>query len=113
MLYPAELRARGRRHSDSKAYAAVPKIKSTSFSRYCARTLVDGQVLAQRARHFAGFAIEFSQGFSFHLQLHLRVLLEDLGITLPRHLCDPLVRYAACTQAGGMRHQLLVLIGGR
>ena len=39
MLYPAELRARGRSHSDSKAFAAVPKIKSSSFSRYCARTV--------------------------------------------------------------------------
>src|SRR6267143_1975143 len=31
MLYPAELRARGRSHSDSKAFAAVPKIKYSSF----------------------------------------------------------------------------------
>jgi hypothetical protein len=32
MLYPAELRARGRSHSDSKAFPVVPKIKSSSFN---------------------------------------------------------------------------------
>ena len=97
MLYPAELRARGRSHSDSKAFAAVPKIKSSYFQpllcQNCAKTLIGGQILAQRARHFVGLAIEFFQGFPPHLQLHLRILLEHLGITLPKHLCDPFVRY--------------------
>jgi hypothetical protein len=37
MLYPAELRARSESKSDSKAFAAVPKIKSSSFSHYCVR----------------------------------------------------------------------------
>ena len=39
MLFPTELRARGRGNSDSKAFAAVPKIKSSPFSRYCVRTV--------------------------------------------------------------------------
>jgi hypothetical protein len=32
MLYPAELRARRESSSDSKAFAAIPKIKSSSFT---------------------------------------------------------------------------------
>jgi hypothetical protein len=28
------------------------------------------------------------------LQLHLRILLEDLRTTPAKHLCDPLIRYA-------------------
>jgi hypothetical protein len=39
MLYPAELRARSGSYSDSKAFAAIPKTKSSSFSRYCVTTV--------------------------------------------------------------------------
>lgn|GEM_PF-1823490 len=39
MLYPAELRARSRNQSDSNAFAAVPKIKSSFFCDYRARTV--------------------------------------------------------------------------
>src|SRR4029077_9272513 len=38
-LYPSELQPRSRMESDSKAFAAVPKIKNSPFSRYCARTV--------------------------------------------------------------------------
>jgi hypothetical protein len=38
-LYPTELRARGRSHSDSKAFATVTKIKSSPFTHYCVRTV--------------------------------------------------------------------------
>ena len=75
-----------------------PKTKSSSFSLYCVRTVpesqVDGRILAQVDCHFVGLAIEFLQSFSLHLQLHLRVLLEDLRITLAKHLGDPFVSYA-------------------
>ena len=39
MLYPTELRALLGGCSDSKASPAVPKIKSSSFSHHCARTV--------------------------------------------------------------------------
>src|SRR5690349_14687103 len=44
---------------------------------------------------FAGSEVELLQGFALHLQLHLRVLLEDLRVALAQHLCHPLVRYGA------------------
>ena len=45
-------------------------------------------------RHFIGAAVELLQGLALHLQLHLRVFLEDLRVSLAKHLCDPLVGYA-------------------
>jgi len=35
---------------------------------------------------------------ALHLQLHLRVLLENLRVSLPQQLCDPLVGNAAGTE---------------
>jgi hypothetical protein len=55
---------------------------------------IGGEILAQCACHLVGLAVEFVQGFSSHLQLHLRILLEDLRITPAKHLCDPLIGYA-------------------
>src|SRR5258708_3437644 len=48
--------------------------------------------------YFAGSAVELLQGFTLHLQLHLRVLLEDLRVALAQHLCHPLIRYSSSTQ---------------
>ena len=53
-----------------------------------------GEILAQCVCHFVGLAVEFVQCFSSHLQLHLRILLEDLRTTAAKHLCDPLIGYA-------------------
>jgi hypothetical protein len=46
---------------------------------------------------FAGQTVHLLQGFSFHLQLHLRILLEDFGVALPEKLRDPFVCDAAGT----------------
>jgi hypothetical protein len=49
------------------------------------------------SRHLVGKAVKFLQSFALHLQFHLRVLLEDLRVSLAKHLCDPLVRYPSGT----------------
>ncbi len=56
-------------------------LSATLLCHNYAKTLVDAQILAQHACHFVGLAVESFQGFPFHLQLHLPILLEDLGIT--------------------------------
>jgi hypothetical protein len=43
-----------------------------------------------------------SQCLAFHLQLHLRVFLENLRIALPEQLRDPLVTNAAGAEPGGV-----------
>jgi hypothetical protein len=52
--------------------------------------------------HFAGAAVKLLQSVALHLQLHLRVLLEDLRVTLAQHLSHPFVRYSSCTQPSGI-----------
>ena len=47
-------------------------------------------------------AVKLHQNVALHLQLHLRVLLEDLRVTLAQHLRHPFVRYSSCTQPGGI-----------
>jgi hypothetical protein len=48
--------------------------------------------------HFVDYTVEFLQGFSFHRQLQLRVLFEDLRIALSKQLPDPLVFRDARTE---------------
>src|SRR5580700_10541330 len=52
--------------------------------------------------HFVGSTIELYQCFALHLQLHLRILLEDLRVALAEHLSYPLVGYASGTQPCGI-----------
>jgi hypothetical protein len=47
--------------------------------------------------HFVGQAVHLLQGFSLHLQLHLRILFEDFGVALPEQLGNPLVGDTAGT----------------
>src|ERR1035438_7112341 len=55
---------------------AVPKLcQNRSVWSDCANTLV----------LLVGLPIELQQGLPLHLQLHLRILLEDLGVTLTKH----------------------------
>jgi hypothetical protein len=49
--------------------------------------------------HFIGLAVHLLQGFSFHLQFHLRILFEDFGIALPEELGNPFVGDTACTES--------------
>jgi hypothetical protein len=39
--------------------------------------------------------VQLYQSLAFHLQLHLGILLEDLGIALPQQLRDPVIGKAA------------------
>jgi hypothetical protein len=48
-------------------------------------------------RHFIRPSVELLQGFALHLQLHLRILLEDLRVALTKQLRYPLVGYASGT----------------
>jgi len=51
-----------------------------------------------RRSHLAGSAVELLQGFALHLQFHLGILLEDLRVSLAKHLRHPLIRNASSTQ---------------
>jgi hypothetical protein len=48
--------------------------------------------------HFVGSTIELYQCFALHLQLHLRILLEDLPVAPAEHLGHPFIAYASGTQ---------------
>src|SRR5215472_16102415 len=48
------------------------------------------------------------QGFTLHLQLHLRVLFHDLRVTLAQHLRYPFIRYSSCTQPCGINGSQVV-----
>ena len=48
-------------------------------------------------RHFVRPTVELLQGFALHLQLHLRILFEDLRVALTKQLRYPLVGYASGT----------------
>jgi len=56
---------------------------------------------------FVRLPVEFRQRLSFHLQLHLRVLLEHLGVGLTEQSA-PLVRNAAGSEPGGVRRAEIV-----
>jgi hypothetical protein len=58
--------------------------------------------------HLIGTAVELLQSIPLHLQFHLRILLEDLRLSLAKHLCDPLVRYPSGTEAVGIGRAQIV-----
>src|SRR6202007_209692 len=47
---------------------------------------------------FVGSTVKLFQSLALHLQLHLRILLEDLRVALAEHLSHPLIGYASGTQ---------------
>src|SRR5580693_2538290 len=53
-------------------------------------------------RHLIRTAVELLQSLALHLQFHLRILLEDLRVSLAKHLGYPLVRYPSGTEPGGI-----------
>ena len=57
---------------------------------------------------FVLLPVELCQRFTFYLQLHLRVFLEDLRVPLPEQLRDPLVRNAAGTEPSGVSRAEIV-----
>src|ERR1700681_4725472 len=58
-----------------------------------------GQCCTRIMRHFIGQAVHLLQGFSFHLQFHLRILFEDFGVALSEELGNPLVGNTAGTES--------------
>jgi hypothetical protein len=78
---------------------ALPNVTPNRYHNFCGLTvhewphLQHGCVESRRAlrRHLAGLTIHLFQSFALHLQLHLRILLEDLRVALTKHLRYPLV----------------------
>ncbi len=58
--------------------------------------------------NFISVPVEFRQGLALHLQLHLRVFLEDLRVSLAKHLCDPLVAYTSSAEPRGVSRAQIV-----
>src|SRR4029077_20959824 len=54
------------------------------------------------SRHLIRTAVELLQSLALHLQFHLRVLFEDLRVSLAKHLRDPLVRYPSGAEPCGI-----------
>jgi len=61
------------------------------------------------SRHLIGLAIELLQSLALHLQFHLEILLEDLRVSLAKHLRDPLVRYPSGTEPCGIGRAQIVM----
>src|ERR1700678_1207364 len=57
---------------------------------------------------FNRLPVDLLQRLPFHLQLHLRVLLEDLRVALPQQLRDPLIRHATRAEASRVRRPQIV-----
>ena len=54
------------------------------------------------SRHLAGTAVELLQSLALHLQFHLRILFEDLRVSLAKHLSHPFIGYSSGTQPRGI-----------
>ena len=62
-------------------------------------SVLNSRIKTPTSPFLVGTTIQLGQGFPFHLKLHLRILLEYLGIGLPQHLRHPLVSHAARAQS--------------
>jgi hypothetical protein len=89
-----------------KHFPTLLQIHITVFSPDCARTVARMGYcsMAGRAlrRHLTDLTVHFFQSSTLHLQLHLRVLLEDLRVALSKHLRYPLVGYSSGAQTCGI-----------
>jgi RHS repeat-associated protein len=76
----------------------------SGLDRALIRSLYDDRAHFIRIRrgHFAGPAVELLQSFALHLQFHLRILFEDLRVSLAKHLSHPFIAYASGTQPRGI-----------
>src|ERR1700730_4533922 len=63
--------------------------------------------LSQNAGLVSG-PVHLLQRFAFHLQFHLRVLLEHLRVPLPKELRHPLVGDTTCTETSRVRRTQIV-----
>ena len=78
----------------------VPIARSLHGHRARMRTCFFSRCTCFFGKHFIRMAVELLQSLALHLQFHLRILLEDLRVSLAKHLCDPLVRYSSGAQPG-------------
>jgi len=69
-----------------------------SFTTFCSR--------------FAGPAVELLQSFALHLQFHLRILLEDLRVSLAKHLSQPFIGCHSFSREWSMMFLLRGALGG-
>ena len=70
--------------------------------KLCQNPVQIGPVLCQNPDRFRWLGGSVSPVPRVHLQLHLRVFLENLLIALPEQLRDPLVSNAAGAEPGGV-----------
>jgi hypothetical protein len=82
----------------SVAFHCCPPPPKTYQNRIKTPSVLNSRIKTLASPFLVGTAIQLGQGFPFHLQLHLRILLEHFGIGLPQHLRHPLVSYAARAQ---------------
>ena len=78
----------------------VPKLCQNSFLRQSALTESSlSRIHALIRRHFVCPPVDFLKSLSLHLQLHLRILLEDVRVALSKQPNHPFVGHAAGAQS--------------
>jgi hypothetical protein len=109
--YQAALRPDMTSRIDSKALSNFAATPIDDFrprpctNRALIRSLYDDRAhfILIRRGHFAGPAVELLQSFALHLQFHLRIIFEDLRVSLAKHLSHPFIGYASGTQPRGIK----------
>ena len=95
---------------DFTAFSSGIQIALVPFrDKTCRRTVAELPLsrLSQNAG-LVGGPVHLLQRFAFHLQFHLRVLLEHLRVPLPKELRHPLVGDATCTETSRVRRTQIV-----
>src|SRR5437868_1298991 len=83
----------------------LPVLKTPKTYQNCIKTpsVATRRVKTLPCPSFVGLSVKLGQSLALHLEFHLRVLLEHLGVRLAEELRHPLVGHAARTQPRGMR----------
>ena len=82
---------------------SATRTKTTQNRPYRRKTPSVGPLRVKTPAALIRLPGQLLQRLPFHLQLHLRILLEHLGVSLPEQLSHPLVRHTAGAQARGVR----------
>ena len=111
-LYPSELRPRILSLLILK-YFDVRRllhsvISATKMYQNCIRTPLHRRSCIKTPPNFTCLAVHLLQRFSLHLEFHLRVLLEHLGVPLTKKLRDPFIRHAAGTKPGSVARTKII-----
>jgi hypothetical protein len=102
--YQAALRPDGKRSLIIKRLR-IPKLLRTAdltltVLKLCQNDFIEPSLCQNSLLQEAAFrllTVDLFQGFSLHLQLHLRIPLENVRVTLTKQLSYPFVGYAART----------------